>query len=127
MQSFQRYKIDTLIRLARITQSEELREKYISSADEELKSLSELSKRIKSFNDKGTSLERSEAKDFILEFLSDGIKETSKLDEAALLIGISKNALKNAKSDLSKMGIIKTWSEGYGKNKVFYSCILNKV
>lgn len=37
-----------------------------------------------------------------------------------MAMGITKNALKNAKSDLRKDGLIKTWSTGYGQSKKFY-------
>lgn len=67
--------------------------------------------------------QRDEAKEFILEFLKDEIKEISDLDELAMAMGITKNALKNAKSDLRKDGLIKTWSTGYGSSKKFYICL----
>ncbi len=61
--------------------------------------------------------QRDEAKEFILDFIKDGEKEVSELDEMAKAMSISKNALKNAKADLRAEGRIKTWSIGYGENK----------
>ena len=68
--------------------------------------------------------ERDEAKEFILEFLKDETKEIADLDELALAMGITKNALKNAKADLRKDGHIKTWSTGYGQNKKFFISLI---
>lgn len=68
--------------------------------------------------------ERDEAKEFILEFLKDETKEIADLDELALAMGITKNALKNAKADLRKEGHIKTWSTGYGQNKKFFVSLI---
>ncbi len=67
--------------------------------------------------------QKEEAKEFILEFLQDGEKEVSELDETAAAMGISKNALKNAKADLKKTGKIKTWSIGFSPKKFFISLI----
>ena len=68
--------------------------------------------------------QRDEAKEFILDFLRDGEKEVSKLDEMAAAMSISKNAIKNAKTDLKRDGMIKTWSVGYGQDKKFWICLL---
>ena len=67
--------------------------------------------------------QKEEAKEFILEFLQDGEKEVSELDETATAMSISKNALKNAKSELKKAGKIKTWSIGFSPKKFFISLI----
>lgn len=55
------------------------------------------------------------AKEFILDFLKDGEKEVVELDEFATIESISKNALKEAKSELRKEGKIKTWPIGNGR------------
>lgn len=69
--------------------------------------------------------QRSEAKEFILEFLQDGEKEIAELDEMASAMSISKNAMKNAKADLKKERKIKTWSTGYGKDKKFFITLID--
>lgn len=66
---------------------------------------------------------RDEAKEFILEFLKDGEKEIADLDEMAAAMSISKNALKNAKTDLKRDGKIKTWSIGFNPKRYFISLI----
>ena len=63
------------------------------------------------------------AKEFILEFLKDGEKEIADLDEMAAAMSISKNALKNAKTDLKRDGKIKTWSIGFNPKRYFISLI----
>ncbi len=68
---------------------------------------------------------KEEAKEFILDFLKDGEKEVSELDEMASAMSISKNALKNAKTELKKENRIKTRSTGYGQEKKFYVCLLD--
>lgn len=70
---------------------------------------------------------KEEAKEFILDFLQDGEKEVSELDETAAATSISKNALKNAKADLKKAGKIKIWSIGYGKDKKFFIRLMEGV
>ncbi len=57
------------------------------------------------------------AKEFILDFLKDGEKEVTELDEMAGVESISKNALKDAKAELRREGKIKTWSLGNGKRE----------
>lgn len=69
--------------------------------------------------------QRDEAKEFILDFLRDGEKEVSELDEMAKAMSISANAMKNAKADLKKEGRLKTWSIGYGQNKKFFIRLLD--
>ena len=62
-----------------------------------------------------------EAKDFILDLLNERKEmEVSELDELAKVEGISKNALKDAKSALRKEESTRTWSIGYGKDKKFF-------
>ena len=62
-----------------------------------------------------------EAKEFILASLNEHKQmEVSELDELAKAEGISKNALKDAKSALRKDGATHTWSIGYGKDKKFF-------
>ena len=60
------------------------------------------------------------AKEFILAFLKDGEKEVTELNEMARIESISKNSMKDAKSELRKDGKIKTWSLGYGKEKKWF-------
>ena len=67
--------------------------------------------------------QREEAKEFILDFLKDGEKEVAELDEMAAAMSISKNAMKNAKSELKQEGRIKTWSIGFNPKKFFISLI----
>lgn len=67
--------------------------------------------------------QREEAKEFILDFLKDGEKEVSDLDEMAAAMSISKNALKNAKSNLKKEDKIKTWSVGFNPKRYYISLI----
>lgn len=69
--------------------------------------------------------QREEAQEFILEFLQDGEKEISELDEMAAAMSISKNALKNAKTELKKERRIHTWSVGYGKEKKYFIRLLD--
>ena len=64
--------------------------------------------------------QRDEAKEFILDFLKDGEKEVSELDEMAAAMSISKNAMKNAKADLKRDGQIKYRSTGQGADKKHY-------
>lgn len=68
--------------------------------------------------------QRADAEHFIYEFLRNGKKPTKELDEAAESGGISRNTLKRAKTDLRNRGLLGR-SEGYGKNKVFYSYIID--
>lgn len=70
--------------------------------------------------------QKDEAKEFILEFLQDGEKEVSELDEMAAAMSISKNALKNAKSELKKDGQIKYRNAGSGRScdKKFYISLI---
>lgn len=63
--------------------------------------------------------QREEAKDFIFDFLKDGEKEVSNLDEMATAMSISTATLKRAKSELKKEGKIKYRAVGLGKNKGF--------
>lgn len=65
--------------------------------------------------------QREEAKDFILDFLKDGEKEVSELDEMAFAMSISKNTLGRAKSDLRNEGKIKSWSVGFKPKKWYMS------
>ena len=67
--------------------------------------------------------QKEEAKEFILEFLKDGEKEVSELDEMAAAMSISKNALKNAKAELKKEGKTKTWCIGFNPKRYYISLI----
>lgn len=68
--------------------------------------------------------QRDEAKDFIVNFLKDGEKEISELDEMAAAMGISKATMKRSKSELKKDGVVKIWSCGYGQNKKFFITLI---
>lgn len=58
------------------------------------------------------------AKDFIIATLEEkGQMEICKLDELAKVVGISSNALKSAKSELSREKKIHTWSVGFKPKK----------
>lgn len=60
------------------------------------------------------------AKDFIIDTLEEnGQMEIKELDELAKAVGISNNALKNAKSALSGEKKIHTWSVGFNPKKYF--------
>lgn len=65
---------------------------------------------------------REEAKEFIIDWLKDngGKVENGDLVEMAEVMGISNNAMRNAKADLKKDGKIKLENEGYGKDKKHY-------
>ncbi len=65
--------------------------------------------------------QRDEAKEFILDFLADGEKEVSELDEMAKVMSIAESTLKRAKSELKRDGKIKTWSRGFKPKKYFMS------
>lgn len=69
--------------------------------------------------------QREEAENFILEFLQDGEKEVSELDDMAAAMSIGKGTLKRAKTQLRQDRKIKTWSSGYGQNKKFYIALLD--
>ena len=69
--------------------------------------------------------QREEAENFILEFLQDGEKEVSELDDMAAAMSIGKGTLKRAKTQLRQDGKIKTWSSGYGQGKKFYISLLD--
>lgn len=63
---------------------------------------------------------RDTAKDFILDYLKDGEKETADLDEAMTAMGISAGTLKRAKADLKKEGAIICFSRGFSPKKFYY-------
>ena len=61
------------------------------------------------------------AKDFIITTLEEnGQMEVRELDDLAKAVGISSNALKNAKSELSMEKKTHTWSIGNRKDKKFF-------
>lgn len=70
--------------------------------------------------------QREEAKEFILEFLKDGEKEVSELDDMAKAMSISANSIKNAKAELKRDGKIKyrTVSLGRGQGTKFYIALI---
>ena len=63
---------------------------------------------------------RDTAKEFILDYLKDGAKETSDLDEAMKAMGVSIGTLKRAKADLKTDGKLMYFSEGFGPSKKYY-------
>ncbi len=63
---------------------------------------------------------RDTAKEFILEYLKDGAKETSDLDKAVKAMGVSIGTLKRAKADLKTDGKLAYFSEGFGASKKYY-------
>jgi hypothetical protein len=70
---------------------------------------------------------REDAKAFILDYLKDGEKETSDLDEMMKAQGVSGKTLERAKAELKKDGIIKHFSRGYGKEKKFYCKLISLI
>ena len=63
---------------------------------------------------------RDTAKEFILEYLKDGTKETSDLDKAVKAMGVSAKTLQRAKADLKTDGKLVYFSEGFGASKKYY-------
>lgn len=63
---------------------------------------------------------RDDAKAFILDYLSDGEKETADLDSMMKAQGVSGKTLERAKAELKKEGKIVYFNRGYGKEKKFY-------
>lgn len=68
--------------------------------------------------------QRQNAEAFIMDFLKNGEKLTAELDEAAKAAGISSATLRRAKEQLRNSKLLGLKSEGYGKNKAFYSFLL---
>lgn len=65
--------------------------------------------------------QREEAIEFILDFLKDGEKEVSDLEEMAKAIGISSTTMRRAKEQLKKDGRISIFSRGFNPKKWFIS------
>lgn len=63
---------------------------------------------------------REDAKEFILDYLKDGEKETAELDGMMKAQGISGKTLERAKAELKKDGKLLYFNRGYGKDKKFY-------
>lgn len=70
--------------------------------------------------------QRMEAEDFITSFLRNGKKPTAELDEAAKAAGISGKSLERAKTSLRQKKMLSGKSEGFGKEKIFYSFLLEQ-
>ncbi|MGN1191095.1 MAG: AAA family ATPase [Dorea sp.] len=70
--------------------------------------------------------QRQDARKFILDFLNNGKKPTSDLDEAAKAAGISKSTLNRAKTEMRKEGLLGGCGEGYGSTKVWYSYLIDR-
>lgn len=66
---------------------------------------------------------RDEAKEFILDFLKDGEKPVAELDEMASALGVSKNTLGRAKTELKQENKIKMWPRGFNPKKWYMSLI----
>ena len=60
---------------------------------------------------------KEEAKEFILDFLKNGQKEVSEMDETAKAMGIKEKTLRRAKEDLKKDERIKIFSQGFRPKK----------
>lgn len=69
--------------------------------------------------------QRADAERFIFDFLKNGKKPTAELDEAAKAAGISNATLRRAKEQLRNKNLMGIKSEGNGKNKVFYSFLID--
>lgn len=67
---------------------------------------------------------RQEAKEFILDFLKNGEKEVTELDEMANVNGISKNAMKEAKTELRTEKKTRIRSVGFGPDKKYFISLL---
>lgn len=61
-----------------------------------------------------------EAKEFICDFLKDGMQTAKDLNALASAEGVTPKTLRNAKEALTKDGVIKKVSQGYGKEKKHY-------
>lgn len=69
---------------------------------------------------------RDTAKEFILDYLKDGEKETADLDDMMKAQGISKATLERAKADLKKEGKITYFSRGFNP-KIHYCKMTNPI
>lgn len=65
--------------------------------------------------------QRTIAESFILNYLRNGQRETSELDEAAKAQGISRNTLSRAKQALKETGVLGYRATGYGRDKKWYT------
>ena len=64
---------------------------------------------------------RDNAREFVLDYLSSGVKLVSDLDEVAAVNGVTKSALRRVKKDLKDDGSLLIYAEGYGKDKKWYA------
>ena len=69
--------------------------------------------------------QRTDAEHFIYGFLRNGKKPAKELDEAAKAEGINIHTLRRAKENLKKRKLLGTTSTGYGKDKIFYSYLID--
>lgn len=68
-----------------------------------------------------------DAKEFVIRILGEHKQLKIKdLDNLAQAAGISRNALKNAKAELNKEKRIKTWSTGFGANRIYLISLIAK-
>lgn len=65
--------------------------------------------------------QRDEAKEFILDFLKDGEKEISELDDMAKAMSIGSGTLKRAKTELKRDNKIKMTSRGFNPKRWYVS------
>lgn len=70
---------------------------------------------------------RADAKEFILDYLKDGEKETADLDGMMKAQGISGRTLERAKAELKKYGKIVYKHRGFGKEKKVYCRLSNPI
>lgn len=68
--------------------------------------------------------QREDAKQFIIDFLTNGEQEVAELDAMAKAQSISGHTLKNAKAELKKEGRIVYRNRGYGESKRYYISLI---
>lgn len=68
--------------------------------------------------------QRQGAEAFIMDFLKNGKRPTSELDEAAKAAGITSTTLRRAKEQLRDRKILGFRPEGYGQSRLYYSFLI---
>lgn len=79
----------------------------------------------KSYERAGKSA-KEEAEEMVLDYLKDGEKEASDLNEYASALSISKETLKRAKAELRKKGLIGYRNTGQGESKKHYVYLIQE-
>lgn len=79
----------------------------------------------KSYERAGKSA-KEEAEEMVLDYLKDGEKEASDLNEYASALSISKESLKRAKAELRKKGLIGYRNTGQGESKKHYVYLIQE-